>query len=633
MITPRSLQPIAIPRSVLTFALLVAPTLRADDLPPSLEFREGPVNAVAIVRDGHRLAVNRSGEPAERLLLTHGRRDVVAYARESRAETVAAPAASKTFLEGAGAFWNEWWEKRFDYYGQQVTRRPVRNFPASRYLEDGDTIEWRDLVIRHLATPGYTRDAGTYLAEIDGDTVAFTGDLVLAGGKVPDLYSFQDAIPAAKVGAYHGHLGRLAQWLDSLERLAAAEPDLLVPSRGPVSHRPAEDLAAAAEKARAIYRNYLSTNALHWYFGEERMNTCAERVLGPDHGVTGMPFAEHVDLPEWCRHIGTTKLLVSESGRGFVLDVGRTRALDTLKQAVADGLVDGIDGIFATHTHNDHTAAIADAAAAFACPVYAVPRVADVLAHPGRWFLPGVSPNDLGKVEATPDGHRMEWEEFTFTFRFFPGQMYNHGALLVERPGHEPVFFIGDSFSPSGIDDYCLMNRNLMREDTGYARCFRILDSLPEKTWLVNQHIPHLFRFTGAERSFLVARYEARAERIAEFVPQDDLNYAIDEQWAWFYPYGRTASPGETVTAEVRLWNHSTVPRTFAVEPETRSLEVATPPEPVSLEARATGPASFEIAVPSDAEPGIHVVTATVRRDDGFVARSRCECLVRVEAP
>ena len=113
----------------------------------------------------------------------------------------------------------------------------------------------------------------------------------------------------------------------------------------------------------------------------------------------------------------------------------------------------------------------------------------------------------------------------------------------------DPVFFIGDSFSPSGIDDYCLMNRNLMREDTGYLRCFQIVrEELPENTWLVNQHIPHLFRITEKELDYLEDRYRYRRGMIADFTPCDDPNFAIDEQWAWLFPYGQEADPGASST-------------------------------------------------------------------------------------
>lgn len=610
------------------FVALLSVSVSAVELPASVEFESGPVNSIAIVRNNDRLAINfSSAGNFEFLLLTHARRDIVESARLMRAEEIFAPQQSKSFLENTSEFWTAFWKDRFDYYKQQVTRIPTHDFPPDNYLADGDTIEWQDLEIRFLATPGYTRDGGTYLTKLDGKTIAFTGDLILAGGKVPDLYSFQDEIREAKVGGYHGYLGRLATWLVSLEKLAAEDVDFLVPSRGPASDTPSHDIETAMNTAKEIYKNYLSTNALHWYFGEERMGTCAERVLGPDHGVVGMPFAEHIDLPGWCQHIGTTKLLVSESGKGFALDVGSPRSLDTLVQAKADGLITGLDGIFATHTHNDHTQSIAEAVEHFHCPVYAVEEVADVMRHPGNWFLPGVSANAVPDAITVRDGQTMEWEEFRFTFRFFPGQMYNHGALLVEKEGHDPVFFIGDSFSPSGIDDYCLMNRNLMRDDTGYHLCFDIVRSLPETTWLVNQHIPHLFRFNPKEREFLESTYTKRESLIDTFTPWDDRNYAIDEQWASFYPYGQSVKPSETAKLEIRLWNHSRKPHTYRVELPGRETEVAE----VTIPSRETGSISFFLPVPQDADPGIEVITATVKRDDGVECREWCEALLRVE--
>lgn len=619
------------------FPLLLAASTAATalDLPPSLRFNAGSQNEVSIVRDGAKLDVDVGSDRdkgfGEVVLLTHARRGLVVSASFAAVENrfSYAPAASREFLEGTAEHWDQWWTKRFDYYEQQVTRRPVRDAPADRYLEDGETFAWRDLEFRFLATPGYTRDGGTYVTTLDGVKVAFVGELVLEGGRVSDLYSFQEAIPEAKVGGYHGHLGRLSQWLASLEKLAAESPDRIVPLRGPVIEDPARDLAAAAEKARAIYRNYLETNALHWYFGEERMATCAERVLGPDHGVKGMPFAEHVDLPDWCRHIGTTKLLVSESGRGFLLDVGGPSAVKSLEAFLAEGLVQGIDGIFATHTHNDHTASIGEAARRFECPVYATPEVAPILTRPGDWFLPGVSPNAVDSVVLKQDGGSMKWEEFTFTFRSFPGQMFNHGALLVEKSGEMPVFFIGDSFSPSGIDDYCLMNRNLMREDTGYLKCFEIVASLPKGTWLVNQHIPHLFRFNEKETEFLLSRYRERITMIADFVAWDDVNYAIDEQWAWFHPYGVEVKRGGEVELSMRLWNHSEKNRRYGIHLAS-PFSATSQPSHFSVEARAEGGAKFKLEIPEDAAPGVYVATADIAIVGGVDFPRWAEALIKV---
>jgi glyoxylase-like metal-dependent hydrolase (beta-lactamase superfamily II) len=381
---------------------------------------------------------------------------------------------------------------------------------------------------------------------------------------------------------------------------------------------------------RAIYKNYLSTNALHWYFQEERMRICGERVLGAGAAIELMPFSEHVELPAWCRHMGTTKLLVSKDGHGFALDVGGRQPFDMLRQALADGLIKKIEGIWVTHVHNDHTQEVPAAAREFGCPVYAVAEVADPLENPGAWFLPGLIPEPVDEVIVKKDGEKWTWREFTLTGHFFPGQMYNHGALLVERADHKPVFFIGDTFSPSGIDDYCMMNRNLMREDTGYLRCLRTVRELPVGSWLVNQHIPHLFRFTGTELDFLEDRYRKRAAMIAELVPWDDPNYALDEQWAWFHPYGSTAKAGQRLELELRLWNHSQRERTFEV-----LMGSAPDLEVVGALAKATIPPceSRAVKVPlrvrDGALPGVRVITAGLR-SEGIAVDHWIEALVKV---
>ncbi len=618
---------------IVMFLFLMAGIGGAQELPSEVEFREGPVNAVEISRNGSVLAVNQAISPdAEILLLTDGRRDIVEAARSQSAEKVIASEHSKAILEGSQDRWAAWETERFNYYGQEVTQWAVRDFPASQYLSfDGEgeaKFEWQGVSVECIATPGYTVDGVSYLIELDGVKLAFVGDLILAGGKVRDLYSFQNAIPAAKVGAYHGYLGRLGAWLDSLAKVEDWEPDFMISSRGPISTEPLQDIQKARDAAKAIYRNYLSANALHWYFGEERMGACAEQVLGADHGVEGMPFAEHVDLPEWCHHIGTTNLLVSESGEGFVLDVGGQRSFEAIWQLVKDGLVTKVDGIFATHLHNDHTAAISDASDWFECPVYALPEVAGALQNPGAWFLPGLSMNAVPEVTTVADGETLKWKEFTFTFRFYPGQMYNHGAVLVEKEGSDPVFFIGDSFSPSGIDDYCLMNRNLMRDDTGYALCFRIIESLPQETWLVNQHIPHLFRFSNEEREFLKSQYAKRAELISDFVYWDDLNYAIDAQWASFFPYGQKVKKGERTKTSVRIWNHSTEEHAFEVFLNCPDIS-AIAPKSLLIPARQEGVLEFEVSIPKLGSE-FYVVTASVVRDDGVTVSEFCETMLQV---
>ncbi len=605
------------------------------ELPKSVEVTPGRINSVRIERKGKELLVygsDASGKKAEWVLLTHGRRQLLDFASDSAGAgaKVVAPAGVQELVEEPQKFWDDFWTARFDYYQQQVTKVPVTGLPVAKAVKQGDVLQWQGLNFEVVDTPGYTRDGVSYLLEIDEKKVLFSGELIRSGGQVADIYSFQDAIPDAKIGGYHGYAARFALWIESLRKVAALKPDVLVPSRGAVILDPQADIKTAIDRVQAIYRNYQSTNALNWYFKEAKLKICLEKVLGEGATYELMPYSERIDLPEWCKHIGTTKLLISDDGHGFALDVGSPKMMETLKKALDDGLIKSIEGIFATHAHNDHTAFVAAAAKEFNCPVYTVEEVADVLKNPGSWFLPGVSPNAVEKVVVKKDGEKMKWRGFDLTFNFYPGQMYNHGALLVEKPGHAPVFFIGDTFSPSGIDDYCLMNRNLMREDTGYLYCFKKVRELPEGSWLVNQHIPHLFRFSDAEMDYLEGRYRERMKMLGELVAWDDVNYGIDEQWAWFYPYGSEAKAGDKVEFEVRFWNHSKKERTFEVTLNAGGiLKNVKALQPITLKARSNGVVKITGELADGIKAGVHVVTADIK-SEGMDLRQWCEALIKV---
>ena len=540
-------------------------------------------------------------------LLSHHRRDSVS----SVMGTLIAPDTELDLFEKTGIYWSGMASKRFHYYSQQSTKVLAEPVKVDRWVKGGDVLEIGGLKIRVLDTPGFTRGAVSYLTVVEGRKVAFTGDLIYGDGQLFDLYSLQDAIPEARVGGYHGYAARLGDLVASLRKIKAEKPAVIYPARGPVIKNPAEAIDKLIARVQALYRNYLSTNALHWYFKEERMRICGERVLGKGAKIELMPYCLHVDTPPWIIQFSTSRIIMADNGHGFLLDCGGQQQFDFVKDLVAKGTVKQIDGIFVTHTHDDHSQMVKAAAEHFKCPVYALREYEDVLENPGHYLLPGLTENAVADVKGMKDGERFNWNEYEFTFRFFPGQMYYHGALLVKRPKAKPVFFIGDSFAPSGIDDYCLLNRNLVHKDAGYFRCFDIIRKLPKDTWLINQHVPHVFRFSDKELTFLETQYDKRRKILQELFPWDDPNYGIDERWATFYPYGNVMKPGEEREVEVRLVNHSPVKRTFTITPRHhRGAKVLSKPDKVTLAARGEGAVMVKIRAPK--EPGVYVITADV---------------------
>jgi len=624
-----------------------------EQLLPSLKFERGPINGVLLGTGDIRTAIyskpaSSSFRPHQ-IFLTHHRRDVVTAAfdgvldreRETRGRVrIYAPKAERELFEQPHEFWESFWTKRFHDYAQQSTKILTASKKIDRYLSSNGMFVSTETYpsgvktrrIRALETPGFTRGSLSYIVDIDGKRVAFTGDLIYGDGQLFDLYSFQDVIPEAKIGGYHGHASRLAMLIPSLKKVAAEKPDLIIPARGPVIRNPQEAIAKLIGRVEAYYRNYLSTNALNWYFKEERMTIKGRRVLGEDAEVKLMPLSVHEKTPDWIWENSTSRMLISDDGHGFLLDCGYQRVIDGVNQLMKDGFVKKIDGIFVTHYHDDHTNMVQAAAEEFDCPIYSTLEYEDILENPGAYHMPATTDKAMKDVTGLKSGHQMKWKEFELEFQFYPGQTLYHGAVLVRRNGGTPYYFVGDAFSPSGMDDYCLLNRNLLHDDSGYPFCLKKVRELGSDYWLINEHIPYVFRFSEKELDYLETNLQERKEILAELLPWDDINYGIDEQWATFYPRGVSAKIGEPIELQVRILNHSPIARTFKVTPrKSPGIKSLSEPAQITLQPRQSGSIPVAVSVEQSVTlPATLAVTADID-SEGMHFLSWADAVIRVE--
>jgi len=607
-------------------------------LSPSVRLIPGPVNGVVIERHGHRLVVY--GDPsgtvsaADMVLFTHGRRDVVWAGRslvEHGAQAVVPETEASTFA-GATDFWQALVTARFHDYQQQTTKLPAAPLRVDRAVTNGDTIRWQDVSLKAIATPGYTRGAVSYVAQIDGIKYAFVGDAIYGDGHLLDLYSLQDAIADVQIRGYHGYAGRIGELIASLRAISALEPDLLIPARGPVVRNPQVSIGHLIERLQAAYRNYLSINAGHYYF-KGSYDPLAERALGKPHHVPWQPFATTIEdaPPSWMIPIQNSRLLLSANGAGWLIDCGSQGIIDEIKKLRDAGRLTTLEGLFITHYHDDHTDKVNELREAFPCPVYVTPLVEDVLRRPAAYRLPAMTSQAIAGLTVVPDRHTQRWREFQLTFYDYPGQTLYHDALLVENDNGERLFFLGDSFTPSGIDDYCLLNRNLMHEGDGYLYCLDVLETLPSDCLLVNEHVGPAFRFDKAQLDHMRRVLTRRQELLAELFPWDEANYGIDERWARLYPYGQAARAGQTVEIEVRILNHSTHAHDYIVTPHVpKGFRVEPNQMRVTADPRQERSAAFQITVPSSTDMPVAVVTADVAFDQ-WDLRHWCEGILELK--
>lgn len=287
-----------------------------------------------------------------------------------------------------------------------------------------------------LPTPGHTLGSVTYLVEIDGQRLAFTGDLVYADGKVWSL--------AATQWTYSGVEGWAATIL-SCQTLAGREPDVLLPAHGPVIDDPTPALDGVSNRLQELIDLRL---AQPW--------NVAERLREPFDPIT----------PHLLRNrtmFANSYVLLSETGAALVIDFGydlTTTALSTERAArrtllwSLDGLrrnhgVESIEAAVVTHYHDDHVAGLNLLREIEGAEVWAPANVAPVLEQPSRYDLPCLWFDPIPVDRTLPLGTPVRWHEYELTLYPLPGHTRYAAAIGFEVDGKR-VLVTGDQQALDG---------------------------------------------------------------------------------------------------------------------------------------------------------------------------------------
>ncbi|MGL4594171.1 MAG: MBL fold metallo-hydrolase [Thermoguttaceae bacterium] len=454
------------------------------------------------------------------------------------------------FVDPQKHFWHAFLTKlRFGEGAGVSLNRPF--FPLSDDVEivvvkNGETIDsttfyqlpsWRDDVICY--------NIGDQCPQQKNEVPLFnlsTSFLCLEDGKIPNLYDLQANFPEAKIGPYHEFMAKAPQMIRSLEKvgeLSKSKKMMKINDSNVELVDCGTEWQTLIDRLRAVYLNYLSTNALWWYFGEERMNASAKAILGEQFDPTTlekMNWAPLFPNPDWLTGFGTTRLIHSENGEVFVIDVGSNQAAEQIIKEHEEGKLGNVSGIFVTHYHYDHNTGIPRLLVKHPAPIYSVEPLADILERPGAYRMACLA-NVPFSVQRLKDGQTMKWNEFQFTFFDFPGQTLYHNALLVQKGDERPIFFIGDSFAPSGLDDYSTWNRNLLKNGKGYFKCLDIIRKMNPTPLLVNQHVEKPFEMDAARIDYMEQKLRERVELLKELLAVPEINFGLDHAWCRFDPF------------------------------------------------------------------------------------------------
>jgi len=325
-------------------------------------------------------------------------------------------------------------------------------------------------------------------------------------------------------------------------------------------------------------------------------------------------------------------LILSLDKTGFLIDAGSERVLQELRQLRSAGKLGAVKNVFVTHYHDDHTDSLAVFAREFGATIHACGSLVDVIEHPGDYRLPCLTENPAVVTAKHKHLDTWSWNEFEMTIFDHPGQTLHHNALLVRRAGERPVFFAGDSFTPSGIDDYCLQNRNFLYEGCGYLRWLEQLRTLPQDSVVINQHVGPAFRFNPSQLSMMRATLHERATLLKELLPFDDPNFGLDASWAAIHPYWSTLHSGQSAKIKVWITNHSPLPQVFSLRLNGHGDMKLSMSGILRVPSRADAAYEAVIPVPPESNPGLHFITADIAWG-GNELREWAECILEVVKP
>ena len=126
------------------------------------------------------------------ILHTHHHRDQCQgdHLANERGIPIAVPAQERCYFDEVEVFWGS--RQIYDIYDVRNTFFTLaQSVRTTQVLADYETFEWGPYSFFVQPTPGHSLGHIALIAQIDGKTVGFSGDLISAPGKVQTLFDLQ----------------------------------------------------------------------------------------------------------------------------------------------------------------------------------------------------------------------------------------------------------------------------------------------------------------------------------------------------------------------------------------------------------------------------------------------------------
>ena len=503
----------------------------------------------------------------EGVLYTHYHRDQCSGASllQNAGAKIVAPSAETNFFRDATQFWLEAdniLDHRYNFRPELMVLR--ESVVPDQGIKPGEVFNWQGIGVHAIATPGHTDGSLTYIFEIDGKTIAFTGDLIYGPGQILEFYSLQKRFQGMG-GGYWGFGGAVNELLKSLETVLFFKPSVIVPSHGTIITDPQSAVELLKSRIDGAMKNYFTLCA--WRIYQHNGNPIFKADAPPPFDVPMLKPLPPVALPTWMhRSVETSSYIVAEDKSIFLFDCGFPPIVGALDKLVKSGEISRVDAIWISHYHDDHVVSVNEIRRKYGAKVYVQKEIQDILENPTAYCMPCLFPESIHVDHALSEGEVINWKGYKLTGYYFPGQTLFHDGLLIDHEGTR-VFMSGDSFANWGIDDYCSYNLNFIGKDgekAGYGRCLKLLKGLKPDLLVAAHWGPEPLSEDYLEKTVAILR--EREKLFSDLFPWEDPNFGLDLHWIRAYPFRQSVLPGQRVALEARVFNHSDRPCKASVE-------------------------------------------------------------------
>ena len=529
-------------------------------------------------------------EEVEAVLHTHHHRDQCQGdgILNERGIPIIVPAREEHLFEDVETFWRQRqllanYDLQSDFYTLS------RSVQISRGLADYEVFRWRGLEFVVLPTPGHTRGSIALIGEVDGEKVAFSGDLISSPGQVWRIHDLQ--------WAYMSTDGINAS-ISSLDTLRQTELDRLLPSHGSPMGRPRAAIDQLISNLSRLFQVVSFT---------------PEPVSAPDIAINHK--FRQVTKHLWLNASAAANFyaIVTDEGEAMLLDYGyasqdhagdlRRYVEHSIKELMDVAGVKSIDVVIPSHYHDDHVSGIPALQRDYGTQLWAHEVFSDILENPRAYHLACLPVEPMRVDRVLKEGEEFDWGGFRFQTEHSPGHTHFAAHTFVRVDGLK-LALTGDNIlsSMTGPRIGGPIYRNRFELDGFQTAIQKLIDYQPQM--LLTGH--------SAAISISAEALEEPLNRARELATAFDLliaedeptGFAIDPRFVSIRPYRAQVAAGQDLELVITLRNHREEAAVFTI---TLDLPEGWEADPDTIEIELAGDATLmcplKLKIPARQEP------------------------------